>query len=414
MKILYLCHRIPYPPNKGDKIRSYNEVRYLALRHEVDLLCLADEPDDMKYSADLEGICARVAIYPLNKTRAKLRGGLSLALGQSISVGYFYQRNVQACFDLWLQERGYDAVLCFSSTMAEYVFRSRLFDSGDGESRPKLIMDFCDVDSDKWIQYAEEARFPMDRIYRLENSRLAAYEQRVYHKFDHSVLISEAEAALFRRICPSAAELAVIPNGVDFEFFDARLSDASVLHSDAKMVQGEAGGAPTIVFTGAMDYHANVDGVCWFCREIYPTLKAEFPEVRFTIVGSNPTPAVRELAAIDGITVTGFVDDVRPYYQAADICVIPLRLARGVQNKVLESMAMGKTVVTTSKANAGIQAIDGEHLQVANTAEQFIRSMTGLLNEEASRLRLGQSAREFVVANYNWAVNMAKLERLLI
>jgi len=406
LKILYVCHRIPYPPNKGDKIRSFNEVRYLAARHQLDLLCLADEPGDLRYQADLEAICARVAVYPLDKTRAKLRGGLSLARGRSISVGYFYQRDVQAGFDRWLDERDYDAIVCFSSTMAEYVYRSRLFGAGRAENGPKLIMDFCDVDSDKWLQYAAEARWPLDSVYRLENRRLAAYERRVQGDFDHTVLISAAEAALFRQICPEAGGLAVIPNGVDSAYFAP-----SPVAEQASL--DEANPAPTLVFTGAMDYHANVDGVCWFSREIWPALKQAFPQLRFAIVGSQPTPAVRELAAIPGITVTGFVDDVRPYYQGAELCVIPLRLARGVQNKVLEAMAMGKAVVTTAKANAGICATDGEHLQVADTAGEFVTAVTALLGNAPQRAVLGQNARNFVVARYDWGNNMAQLEKLL-
>lgn len=397
MKILYLCHRIPYPPNKGDKIRSFNEVRYLAARHEVDLLCLADEPSDLKYRADLEKICYRVAVFPLDPTCGKVRGMISLASGKSISAGYFYHRDMQACCDRWLSERSYDAIVCFSSTMAEYVFRARL-----PAARPRLIMDFCDVDSDKWLQYADEARFPLNWVYRLENRRLAEYERKIVQSFDHSVLISEAEAALFRLVCPGLRNLTVIPNGVDFEFFAP--GAAASTRPDAP---------PHLVFTGAMDYHANVDGVCWFSREIYPALKKEFPQLQFTIVGSKPAPAVRDLAALDGITVTGFVEDVRPFYQGADLCVIPLRMARGVQNKVLEAMAMGKAVVTTSKANAGIQATDGEHLRVADTAKLFAGVVVSLLRDSQVRNTLGDRAREFVVANYAWANNMEKLERLL-
>jgi len=409
LKILYLCHRIPYPPNKGDKIRSFNEVRYLAARHEVDLLCLADEPEDLKYQADLEKICKRVAVYSLDKTHAKVRGVFSLVRGGSISVGYFYQRRVQDCCNRWLKERRYDAIVCFSSTMAEYVFRAQM-----PAARPRLIMDFCDVDSDKWIQYASESRWPMNWVYRLENRRLADYESRIYRDFDHSVVISEAEAALFRQVCPEARDLAVIANGVDSEYFDSSWCDDSVSQSLAQTNQGKASCPPTIVFTGAMDYHANVDGVCWFSREIWPTLKKMIPDLQFTIVGSKPAPAVCDLAVMDGITVTGFVEDVRPYYQSADLCVIPLRMARGVQNKVLEAMAMGKAVVTTSKANAGIMAKNREHLRVAETPEQFIEVIKELLNEQEKRVCLGLAARAFVVDNYNWAVNMDKLERLLI
>ena len=400
--ILFIAHRIPYPPNKGDKIRSYNELKYLARRHNVDLLCLADEPGDLKYKTELSKICRRVEVFPLHKQKAKIKGLFSLLCGGTVSVGYFHRRVMQQKVDRWLQEKKYDAIFCFSSTMAEYVFRSKVFSTLSRSHQPKLIMDFCDVDSDKWLQYAAEASFPMNYIYRFENRRLADYERRVYEAFDHALLISAAEANLFRKICREHGKISVIPNGVDYEYFDPRKGEP-----------GDRDKTTKLVFTGAMDYHANVDGVVWFCKDIWPQLKQEFPALTFYIVGSNPTVEVRELAKIDGITVTGFVDDIRDYYNLADICVVPLRLARGVQNKVLEAMAMGKAVVTTSKANDGIQATDGEQLRVADTAEEFTQVVRVLLKDSKSRAVLGKNAREFVVARYDWKTNLEKFEKLL-
>ncbi len=408
MKILYLSHRIPYPPNKGDKIRSFNQVKFLGERHQLDLICLADEPGDMKYQADLEKLCQRVAVFPLNKTVAKVRGLASLACGKSISVGYFYQRNMQACFDRWLEERGYDAIVCFSSTMAEYIFRSRQPILEGSQKRPKLIMDFCDVDSDKWRQYASEARLPMKIIYGLEQRRLLAYEIQVNKCFDCSIFVTAQEADLFRGFFPAVRELAVIQNGVDFDYF----KPANEPTPDA----GSLGGGtarPTLVFTGAMDYHANVDGVTWFAKEIWPVLKQRFPDLQFFIVGSKPTQAVQSLGQLAGIEVTGFVDDIRDYYRIADVCVIPLRLARGVQNKALEAMAMGRAVITTSKANVGIRAKDNEHLLVADTPEEFIRNIALLLQDHQKGETLGKQARAFVTENFDWSRNMAKLDQLL-
>ena len=400
--ILFIAHRIPYPPNKGDKIRSYNELKYLAQRHDVDLLCLADEPGDLKYKTELGEICRQVGVFSLHKQKAKIRGLFSLLRGKTISVGYFYRRVMQQQVDCLLQEKKYDAILCFSSTMAEYVFRSKVLLSLSRSHQPQLVMDFCDVDSDKWLQYAAAARFPMNHVYHLENRRLSDYERQIYEAFDHTILISAAEATLFRKICPENNKLSVIPNGVDYAYFDSRKGEP-----------GDLDKPTNLVFTGAMDYHANVDGVVWFCKNIWPQLKQEFPDLTFYIVGSNPTVEVKTLAKIDGITVTGFVDDIRDYYNLADICVVPLRLARGVQNKVLEALAMGNAVVTTSKANAGIQATDGEQLKVADTAEEFVQAVRVLMKDAKKRAALGKHAREFVVARYNWETNLENLEKLL-
>ena len=401
MKILYIAHRIPYPPNKGDKIRSFNEVKYLAKRHQVDLLCLADEPGDLKYSTNLAKICRQVEVFPLNKPTAKIKGLLSLLFGGSISAGYFYQRKLQNLFNRWVEEEEYDAIFCFSSSMAEYVFGSRQLSTGSSSlNRPRLIMDFCDVDSDKWFQYADDAAIPLRFLYRLEQKRLFAYEARIQQSFDQTILISDNEAELFRRICTVTDNLSVVANGVDTDFFQPR----PFRKEDQSL---------NLVFTGAMDYHANADAVVWFCEHIWPELKIRYAELDFYIVGRKPSPAVTTLAKIDGVTVTGYVDDIRDYYAMATICVAPLRMARGVQNKVLEAMAMGKAVVTTTRANAGIQAEDGEHLLIADTVADFISRIESLLQDRDRAQQLALAAREFVVKQYGWERNMRKLEQLL-
>jgi sugar transferase (PEP-CTERM/EpsH1 system associated) len=417
MKILYLAHRIPYPPNKGDKIRSFNEIRHLCRSNQIDLICLADNPDDVHYQNDLKKYCGRVFVLPLEKPRGILKGLLYLLAGRPISVGYFYRLRIQQTTDQWLSAGDYDAIVCFSSPMAEYVFRSKKHRSGRAPlepqtlnfiprstfRRPRLIMDFCDVDSDKWAQYAESSRFPRSFIYRRENRSLAAYEKRIAENFDHSIFVSEKEAEIFRRQNPHVSNVSVIPNGVDYEYFSPDQPINSVSPNPC----------PMLLFTGAMDYHANVDGVTWFSEKILPPIKASIDDAKFYIVGSNPTREVKSLDNGHGIKVTGFVDDIRPYFQKADVCVIPLRLARGVQNKVLEAMAMGNAVVTTSKSIQGITAVNGKHLIVADDPEDFARAVSDLLGDRSYRISLGKEARAFVLANYDWNVNMGELERIL-
>ena len=421
MKILYLAHRIPYPPNKGDKIRSFNHVKYLAARHELDLICLVDDPEDLSGEKVLRSLCRRFYLCEYNQFQAKLKGLLSLMKGGSISAGYFYKTAVQHVFDQWLSDRDYDAIICFSSPMAEYLFRSNglaLNKRSSTSKCPQLIMDFCDVDSDKWQQYAENAKFPLDKVYRLENKRLASYEKKIYHTFDHSLLVSEKEKELFGRVCSNTDRITVVRNGVDFKYFDPCGSNEKVsgLTGHANLTPESANShevSPTIVFTGAMDYHANVDGVCWFCRKVLPRLQEKFPNLKFLIVGSKPAAAVQNLNRLPGVKVTGFVDDIRDYYRQADICVVPLRLARGVQNKVLEAMAMGKAVVTTSKANDGIQAQDGTHLLIADSAEDFVCCTLKLLADRELNGKISSCARDFVVEQYDWQSNMAELSQLL-
>jgi sugar transferase (PEP-CTERM/EpsH1 system associated) len=290
--------------------------------------------------------------------------------------------------------------------MAEYIFKSKLFTvagKGNIPEKPKLVMDFCDVDSDKWLQYSEEASFPLQQVYKSEYERLQAYERKVYLAFDASFLVSKQEKILFLKTFPEAPNLTVITNGVDTTYFspDSYEQDSNVKQQ------------PALVFTGAMDYHANIDGVCWFCQDIFPELKKRFSELQFYIVGRHPTSAVKKLADIQGVIVTGNVNDVRPWYKKADIVVVPLRLARGVQNKVLEAMAIGRPVVSTSKANFSINAKDGEHILLADTADDFVNTISALLANQDKQEKLSENARDFVLQNYDWNRNLAKLEALL-
>ena len=407
MKILYLAHRIPYPPNKGDKIRSFNEIKYLSANYTVDLICLADDHEDLQHKEALQKYCRKVFVYPVSTSWSKVKGLAAFCSGRSISVAYFYRKIMQETFNQLLETESYDAVICFSSSMAEYIFKSRLLQmegQGDFSKRPKLIMDFCDVDSDKWLQYSVDANFPLKQVYQTEHVRLQAYERKVYQAFDASVLVSQQEKTLFLNICPEALALDVIPNGVDTSYFSAGYSEPSSAQNQH----------PTLVFTGAMDYHANVDGVCWFCEKIFPILQERFSDVQFYIVGRNPASTIRKLESLSGVHVIGDVADIRPWYQKADIFVVPLRLARGVQNKVLEAMAMGKAIVTTSKANFGIRAVHEKDLVIADSPDEFVTAISNLCRNLEKRKNLEQNARKFVIENYDWEKNMKKFDNLLI
>lgn len=400
--ILYLAHRIPYPPNKGDKIRAFNEVKFLSQSNSVDLICLADNPDDLKYGADLQQLCQRVQVFPLGVGTGKIKGMISLGIGKTISEAYFYQKRFQTLFDSWISQNRYDAIICFSSPMAEYVFNSTTLKHLN--KIPELIMDFCDLDSDKWVQYSGTASFPMNFVYKFEGKRLLEYEKRINRFFDRSVFVSDRENELFRSYFPGARQLQVIPNGVDYDYFAPE--DETL---EENKINGKTFSKPMLMFSGAMDYHANGDGVKWFCKEILPVVREVVPDITFYIVGSNPTEDVQKLAQEQGVVVTGFVEDIRDYYRAADICVIPLRIARGVQNKVLEAMSTGKPVLTTEISIQGIRAVPGKDLIVEDHPQSFARAVIDLLNDGEMMKNLGKSAREYVMANHNWKENLACL-----
>ena len=425
MHILYLCHRIPYPPNKGDKIRSFNEIRYLAREHTVDLVTLVDDPADLVYAQDLEIYCRTVRVFLLNKKTALIKGTLSLVSGSSITQGYFYKRAFQKAVDTLTASTRYDMLICFSSPMARYVFQAA---KKPLDLARTLIMDFCDLDSDKWLQYATKKPFPVNLLYRLEGARLLAFEKQINRSFHTSVFVSQKEADLFVRVFPGAADIAVIPNGVDHQYFTPGTDpvpgsdtgpdpgpddtpDPGPDHTPDHTPDNKAhADRPVIAFFGAMDYYANVDGACWFARQILPAVRQKIPEVLFYVVGSRPAPELTALAAADaGIRVTGFVEDIRPWYTRARVCVIPLRIARGVQNKVLEAMSMEKAIVTTSPAVQGISLPHDPPLAVTDDPDRFAAHVTALLQDAPRRRAMGRAARQHIKEHFNWDRNMKAL-----
>ncbi len=404
MKILYLSHRIPYPPNKGDKIRSFNEIRYLSSFHEIDLAAMVDNPADFRYESDLKKYCRNVMLAPLNPLKGKVRGLFRMIQGQPLSVGYFYSKSLQKKIDLLLSQKDYDAIVCFSSPMAEYLYASQSRNNLFSEKKhPRLIMDFCDLDSDKWRQYAENCAFPLNLIYRMEYKFLLEYEKKINRNFDRSIFISQQEASLFYHLYPRACKTVVVPNGVDHQYFSPQ---------DSALPLAEKKG-PVLLFTGAMDYYANVDGVCRFCTDIFPIIKETYTDAQFYIVGSKPDPRVRDLKKIKDVHVTGFVEDIRPYYEMADVSVIPLRIARGVQNKVLEAMSMKKAVVTTSTAVQGIRTDKIRPFLIADEPEYFAHQVIKILKNKSLRDELGQMAGEYITAFFDWEKNICEIDNMI-
>ncbi|MGB7755911.1 MAG: TIGR03087 family PEP-CTERM/XrtA system glycosyltransferase [Salinisphaera sp.] len=394
-ELLYLCHRIPYPPNKGDKIRAFNWLRALAGRHTVHLGAFVDDPDDWAYQETLARWCDQIFLRPIDPRRAKLRSLSGWVRREALSFAYYRDRKMQAWIDQLMHERDIDAVLVFSSTMAPYVCRH------DGVRR---IIDFVDVDSDKWAQYAAHAGAPMRWVYAREAKTLAAGERRLARTFDASVFVSTAEADFFRRMAPDCSDrLHAIANGVDADYFDP-VAD----HPDPGQ-----GGEARIVFTGAMDYGANVDAVSWFVEHVFARVRAAVPEARFVIVGTRPTREVRALAEHEGVEVTGAVPDVRPYLAHARVAVAPMRIARGLQNKVLEALAMSLAVVMTPQAAAGLEAGHDGACDVADTPEAFAAAVIARLSS-APDDSVERAARNYVLTHYAWSARFAELDRLVV
>jgi len=394
MNILFLVHRIPYPPNKGDKIRSWNELRHLAEKHTVHLGCLMDQPEDAQWIDSLRPVVSSLEVAPMDPRMARLKSLRALVQGGPLSVPYFRSERLQRWVNETLEREKIDVILLFSSPMADYVTGSAL----------PIVMDFCDVDSDKWTQYSKKAPLPLRPLYALEGRRLAEYELEILHRCSAAALVTEQEKEIWETLPrPLQDKVHVIPNGVDLEFFSPQALDPPPQRRPHAMS-----------FTGAMDYYANVDAVTWFANEVFPRIRAVYSDAEFTIVGSHPTAEVLELAKRDGIEVTGFVDDIREWYLRAALCVVPLRIARGIQNKVLEAMAMARPVLATPSAFAGLGAEASTEIQVADGAEEFAAQTIRMLGDAPSSEDMGRAGRRFVERNYVWEGNMQRLEQLLL
>jgi len=395
--LLLLIHRIPYPPNKGDKIRSYNLLKHLARDYRVHLATFVDDADDWQYVPKVEAMCASSHFARLNPLKARVRSLGALVKNRSLSLDYYQDAGMARWVEQAMAAHKVKRVMVFSSPMAQYA---------DGYRDARRVIDFCDVDSDKWRQYADKKSWPMSWLYRHEARQLLRYERQVASQYDASLFVSAPEADLFRQLAPeSVARIGHFSNGVDTEYFSPDHDFASPF----------AAGTRALVFTGAMDYWPNVDAVQWFCDEVFPTLRAADAALAFYIVGSRPSPQVQALAQLPGVSVTGTVPDVRPYIRHATAAVAPLRIARGIQNKVLEAMAMAAPTVVSPQALEGIDAVPGAELVLADGAPAWIAALTALLarsNQDMSR-EMGCAARARVEHHYSWPSNLACIEEQL-
>nr|WP_232435086.1 TIGR03087 family PEP-CTERM/XrtA system glycosyltransferase [Thauera sp. 63] len=386
-------HRIPYPPNKGDKVRSFNILRQLARTRRVFLGTFVDHPDDRQHVARLGEWCEDVCAVELDPRFGRIKSLRGLLTGEALSLPYYRSARLAQWVRTTVAQHGITQAVAFSGPMAQYL---------DAPGLQRRIVDFCDVDSAKWTQYAADRPWPMSWLYRREGEHLLAFERKAAMDSDASLFVTEAEAALFIRSAPEARERTqVMQNGVDADYFSPANGGESPYPA----------GGPVIVFSGAMDYWPNIDAVTWFATELLPQIRRSVPEARFWIVGMNPAPAVQALTG-EGITVTGTVPDVRPYSAHANVVVAPLRIARGIQNKVLEAMAMARPVVVSAEAAVGLSARKGEDCEIAQNGEEAVRMVTRLLQDPDVGCVMGAAARRCVVENYSWQAHLARLDVL--
>jgi sugar transferase (PEP-CTERM/EpsH1 system associated) len=387
VRILYICHRIPYPPDKGEKIRAFHQLRAMAGRHEVDLFTLADDPADMERGpAALRDLCRRVTVVGLNPRLARLRSLPYLFTSAPLTIPYFGSEELRRQIDAAVRHNSYDRVFVYCSAMAQYLTPAGI----------PVVIDLVDVDSNKWAQYATFSRLPMAAVYRREAGALRRYERRVCENSAAVVVTTEREARLLTEIAPSA-RVHVIPNGVDTDYFQPPPN-----RPDAA--------PPVIGFMGDMGYFPNQDAVTYFARKVLPLIRRSAPDARFLIVGRNPSREVRDLAAIDGVEVTGFVPDVRPHLARMRVSVAPFSIAAGIQNKILEAMSCEIPVVATPRAAQGLTPATAAIADIADGPEEIASRTALLLLDPGFAREKGRESRRRVAVDYNWE---RALERLL-
>lgn len=398
-KVCVLSQRVPYPPNKGEKLRTYHQIEFLKRwGYEVEVLSLVETAEDKKNALALAKHLG-ISVNAFQLGSKFTRYASALLKGLPVSVGAFYSKTLQHVVDEKLKE-GRETLLLTASSLSYYIFNSPYFNN----THCRLLMDFMDVDSDKWAQYADSSSLLMRYVYKRESKGIKKLEAKTNQRFDECFLIAREEAQLFSSSVDSSKEITVLGNGLDFEaFYPAKVQ------SCAKKISA----APHFLFTGVMDYKPNVDAVLWFAQNCWPFIREKAPNAKFTVGGMNPTEEIKALAGINGIDVTGFVDDILPYFHQAHAFVAPFRLARGVQNKVLQAAACKLPIITTSMGAEGISFANADNMWVVDDVDSFVAAcVESIENFELSQCK-AQRSYQAIVSEYSWEQQLSPLKEAM-
>ena len=384
-RMLYISHCLPYPPDKGDRVRAFHAIVALSEHFEITLVALARRKPDDSAVQELRAYCREIIVAPVGGKLGLVRAAGSLLRGGSATEGFFASSAIHGKVQSAASAGPFDIAVGFSSSTLGYLLAA---------PAGARVMDLVDVDSVKWASYADSARWPVAALYRAEARGVGRLERLAVASCDAVVLVSQAE---IEAMPVGGDNLVAAGNGVDTDYYHPSPSPQPFP-------------SPlSLVFTGQMDYRPNVEGVCWFVREVWPLLRRDYPELRFHVVGREPTPAVRRLAQAPGVVVTGAVPDVRPYLWAASAAVCPLKIARGIQNKVLEAMACGVAVVASPPAAEGISDEGREHLHVAQSPQEWAKAVGLLLSDGQRRLAAGSAGRRWVELRHTWSAQLAPM-----
>lgn len=388
LNILYVTHRFPYPPKRGGKIRPFNVISHLNQTHKITVASLVRSEEEAREGEGLRDHCSKIIARPITAPAAAMRMLGRLPTTIPSSMGNFYAPRLARDIKQELNEQKFDFIFVHCSSVAQYV------ENVKGITK---MLDFGDMDSQKWLDYAKIKRFPLNAGYWLEGVKLERAEKLLAEKFDYCLCTTKAEKeTLDSYNCNT--NTAWYPNGVDHEHFQPSTDPYD---------------PDQICFIGRMDYFPNQECMFDFCNNTLALIRRRRPKVKLTIIGADPSIAVKKLEQIEGVTVTGSVPDVRPYVLKSAVNVAPLNIARGTQNKILESLAMGVPVVSSVIAAGGIDAVPNEHFLVASNPQQYADAIVRLLEDREERARLSVSGRERVLSNHSWSNSMLRLDDII-
>jgi glycosyltransferase involved in cell wall biosynthesis len=445
-KILFLTSQLPYPPHQGGAIRTYNMILNLAPRHEIHLLSFVNFPDDVERAAPLRQHCRTIEVVPVPR-RSSLKRLLTTLFSPLPDMALrLPSAEFRHKLAARLESEHFDVVQVESIEMAPYAMGDAGWEADDrpfdpstslrtgpltglraslaedkpfdpstllrtgpsiglrAQGRPLWVFD--DYNAEYVLQqraFETDVRHPRRWIGALYSfiqwQKLRRYEAAVCQRVDRVIAVSEADREILQKLAPGT-EIAVIPNGVDTRAYDPGQTYSLVL------------GPHSIVFTGKMDFRPNIDAVLWFCHQVLPLIKTQVPDVHFYIVGQKPPQRLRPLAEDPAVTLTGYVDDAKPYIAGAGVYAVPLRIGGGTRLKIMEAMALGKAIVSTSLGCEGYPLTSGRELVIADTPQQFAHYVSELLGDARRREELGRAGRRFVEERYDWRAIVPRLERI--
>ncbi len=389
MNILYLCHRFPFPPKRGGKIRPFNMIRHLSQAgHHVHVASLARTPEEAEEGRGIAPHCGGFDVSVVSEPLQWARMVVRLPVPTPSSMGYFYSAELASKVQQLLKSRRWDLIFVHCSSVAQYVEHV--------QGIPK-ILDFGDMDSQKWLEYAHYKPWPLSMGYHYEGRKMLAAEKRLARRFDVCTATTRAEWQTLEDY-GTGAKTDWFPNGVDAGYFSP---------TDGQY------DADTISFIGRMDYYPNQECMARFCKEVWPLLKGKRAAMKLLIVGADPSPEMRALGDLPGVTVTGSVPDVRPYIRRSALMVAPLAIARGTQNKILEAMGMGVPVVTGTAAAGGVDAEAETHFLVADQPQALADAVMRIVENPTERARLAQSGRDRMLSHHAWPRSMQRLDGII-